>query len=218
MSNLVLAIDTAAEFGSLALLQGEELLEQVALHSPTGFGHILFGEIDGLLRRHGMDVNHLALIAGGAGPGSFTGVRMALAAVKGLAAATGAKACGVSNLMALASLGQGERRAAVLDARRGEVYVGLFDGRLQPLSGETVLPLADWLPHAGDVDFILAAPGQIADLLEGRAVHVAGHDLAAAIGRIGWTRLQSGDPCDPRSIDANYVRRTDAGLSWSDRD
>src|SRR5260370_24372566 len=98
----LLAIDTTAHFGSIALLQDGELLEEMLIHSPQGFGGILFDHIGKLLARHGTRVSDVDCFASATGPGSFTGVRMGLTAVKGLAEATGRPAIGGSNLKALA--------------------------------------------------------------------------------------------------------------------
>ena len=76
--------------------------------------------------------------ASASGPGSFTGVRVGLTAVKGLAEATGRKVIAVSNLQALAWHGSRPLRAAVLDARRGEVYGGVYDAALQLVQEEVV--------------------------------------------------------------------------------
>ena len=118
MSFHILAVDTTGEFGSLALSDGGRLLEEVALHSPEGFGHVLFDEIQGLLGRHSLSLADLNGFASAAGPGSFTGVRVGLTAVKGFAEATGQKVVAVSNLAAMAWFGTRPLRAVVMDARR----------------------------------------------------------------------------------------------------
>ena len=89
MSPRILALDTTGEYGSLALLEDERVLEEVLLHSPEGFGHILFSELEALLSRHNVGFNGIDVFASASGPGSFTGVRVGLTAVKGLAEATG---------------------------------------------------------------------------------------------------------------------------------
>ena len=88
---LILALDTTHEFGSIALLEGRKVVEEVLLHSPDGFGHVLFGHLERLLDRNGRRVDEIACFAAAAGPGSFTGVRVGLACIKGLAEATGAR-------------------------------------------------------------------------------------------------------------------------------
>ena len=84
MSFLVLAIDTTQESGSLALVRGTETLDEVALRAPTGFAHVLYGHIGELLRRNGLELAAVDCFAAASGPGSFTGVRVGLACVKGL--------------------------------------------------------------------------------------------------------------------------------------
>jgi tRNA A37 threonylcarbamoyladenosine modification protein TsaB len=75
-----------------------------------------------------------------------------LTAAKGLAAATGRSAAAVSNLQALALLGEGERRAAVLDARRGEIFGAVYDAQANLLAGETVAPFGAWLEKLPEWD------------------------------------------------------------------
>ncbi len=87
----VLAIDTTGDVGSIALAGERGLIEEVMLDSPDGFAHVLFDEIERLLGRHALNVRQMDAFASASGPGSFTGVRVGLTAVKGLAEATGRK-------------------------------------------------------------------------------------------------------------------------------
>lgn len=193
----VLAIDTTTTIGSLALVDGERTVAEARLEAPDGLGEILFGAIEALLAENGWTLGDIDLFAAAAGPGSFTGVRVGLTAVKGLAEACGKPAAGVSNLKALASLGQGALRGAVLDARRGDIYGAVYDAELALVQAEVVMPLADWkaqLP-AGEVEIV-----------EGPL------PLAAAIGRIA--QRQGG--VDPAAVDASYVRRPEAEMLWKD--
>ena len=214
MSNRILAIDTTAEFGSIALA-GEEVL----LHAPEGFGGVIFQHIERLLERTGLCLDEVEGFAAASGPGSFTGVRIGLSCVKGLAEATGRKAFGVSNLEALAKLGSAEVRVPIIDARRGEVYAAVSNA-----NGGAILPemvcqfpaLLDRLP-AGQVQFISQNFGPFEAALVGS--RIADYDvveapraLAATIARIAGERLAAGDQGDPAGLDANYVRRSDAEL------
>ncbi len=206
---ILLAFDTSSEHGSLALFRDGLLLEERAVDAPDGFGHVLFGEIEALLARHGIALRQLNRIAAASGPGSFTGIRVGLTAAKALAEALGCQVAAVSTLQALASFGSAARRAAVLDARRGEVYAGLFGPSLEPLAAESVGPLtALEAALAPDVEIVTPDP----TLLPGRRVTTASRSLAAAIGRLG----QSSEPMDPAGLDANYVRKSDAELFWKE--
>lgn len=215
----ILALDTTSAFGSIALLEDREVLEEVPLHAPDGFSQILFGAIGRLLAKHGCEVADIGCFAATAGPGSFTGVRVGLTAAKGLAEAVGARAVGVSNLKALAACGSADVRAAVIDARRGEVYGAVYDRRLQAVQPEIVAPFRDWAaglpPGIGEVispDFTPFRPhfGLNLPVVEVRSV-------AGVAGQIAFEELRAGLKADPASVDANYVRRSDAELNWSDR-
>jgi len=211
----VLAIDTTGEFGSIALAGEQGLLEEVALDSPDGFAHVLFGEIERLLARHRLSVEQIDAFASASGPGSFTGVRVGLTAVKGLAEATGRKVIAVSNLEALAWFGSHPLRAAVLDARRGEVYGGVYDAALRPVQEEVVAKLEDWLAALPQGDLEIVTHGLRLDQVA-KPVLEAPRSLAGSIGRIAFDRLGRGEVLDPAEIDANYVRRSDAELLWKD--
>src|SRR5580700_3073788 len=97
------------------------------LHAPKGFAQVLYGHLAELLERHAVKPGDIDCFAAATGPGSFTGVRVGLACVKGLAEAVGRPAVGISNLRAIASFGAAPLRAAVLDEHRGEVYGAVYD-------------------------------------------------------------------------------------------
>jgi tRNA threonylcarbamoyladenosine biosynthesis protein TsaB len=222
MSPHVLAIDTTGEVGSIALVGERGLIEEVMLDSPDGFAHVLFDEIERLLERHALNVSQIDAFASASGPGSFTGVRVGLTAVKGLAEAAGRKIIAVSNLQALAWHGSQPLRAVVLDARRGEIYGGVYDNHLQLVQKEVVAPLSMWLASLpqGEIEIVtqgLPLGGAIVPAFGRHTVVQAPKTLAGSIGRIAFDRLLSGEVLDPAQVDANYVRRSDAELLWKDK-
>jgi tRNA threonylcarbamoyladenosine biosynthesis protein TsaB len=216
---VILSIDTTSEFGSIALTEGDQTVEEIPLHSPDGFGHILFQRIEQLLARHSVKVNQMDCFAAASGPGSFTGVRVGLTAVKGLAEASGKRVVAVSNLRALAFFGTVSLRATVLDARRGEVYGALYDDRLEIVLSETVMKFPAWLatlPKHG-FEFVAVDFGPFrASVDPNIPVITVPRSLAAAIGQIASTEFKHGRASDPEEIDANYVRRSDAELFWKE--
>jgi tRNA threonylcarbamoyladenosine biosynthesis protein TsaB len=195
---LILAIDTTHELGSFALLRGGELLEEATLHAPNGFSHLLYQHLAAILERHGVKPAQIDCFAAASGPGSFTGVRVGLACIKGLAEATGKPAVAVSNLQALATLGHGPLRAPVIDARRGEIYGAVYDAAGVGVMPEVVARLEDWRQTLPEKTEIVEFTGTMT--------------LATAIGRIALGRLLKGEAEDPAALDANYVRRSDAEL------
>lgn len=203
---LLLAIDTTSEFGSLALASfgaaEGRVLEEVALHSPDGFAHVMFPEIEALLTKHNLKIADIEGFAAAAGPGSFTGVRVGLTAAKGLAEATGRKVVAISNLQAVASFGTQALRAPVVDARRGDIFGAVYDADLRLVAPEVVMKLEDFLRTLREDVEVVDHPPKL---------------LAGAIAGIAAGRFAAGLAQDPAEIDANYVRRSDAELMWRDK-
>jgi tRNA threonylcarbamoyladenosine biosynthesis protein TsaB len=218
VSELILSIDTTQQFGSLALLDGEKVMEEVLLHSPEGFSHILYPELHKLLDRRAVRVADIQCFAATSGPGLFTGVRIGLACVKGLAEATGRPVAPVSNLKALAASGTQPLRAAIMDARRGEIYGGLYDADLNAVMPEIVAPLETWLRSLpeGALEFISSDFSTLAAALQGKHITMAPRALATPAGKIALRMLRLGETLDPAEVDANYVRRSDAELFWKE--
>jgi tRNA threonylcarbamoyladenosine biosynthesis protein TsaB len=217
MISRILAIDTTSDFGSLALLESGVTVHEMPLHSTDGFGHMLFPNVDSLLKQHGWPLDSVDAFAAASGPGSFTGVRVGLAAVKGLADSMNKPVVAVSNLRAIAAYGSYPLRAALIDARRGEVYGGLYDENALLVGEEAVMPFAEWLAMLppGPIEFLSQRPDLFATLVNGPHTEVP-RELAAAIGRIAASELAQGRGQDALAVDANYVRRTDAELCWKE--
>jgi tRNA threonylcarbamoyladenosine biosynthesis protein TsaB len=219
----ILAIDTTTEFGSLALVEDTILIEELALHSSTGFGHVLYPEIEQLLARHGWRLDEVDCFAATAGPGSFTGIRVGLAAVKGLAEALGRPVVAVSNLQAIAWHGGLPLRASLMDARRGEIYGAVYSSSLELVVEETVTGLTAWLETLpeGELEILSTDFDPFRDALaQGRFARIPTlqipRAMAGAVGAIASRRLASGMVSEPAIIDANYVRRSDAELFWKE--
>jgi tRNA threonylcarbamoyladenosine biosynthesis protein TsaB len=221
VNELILAVDTTHEHGSLALVRAGETLGEVLLHGPEGFAHILYDHLARLLERHGVNVCDVDCFAAASGPGSFTGVRIGLACVKGLAEACAKPLVAVSNLEATARFGGGRLRAVVIDARRGEVYGAVYDAAGLAVVPETVGKFEPWLATLpeGELEFVTMdyAPALGGTRFENARVTTAPRAVAGAVAAIALERLREGRACDPAAADANYVRRSDAELLWKDR-
>ncbi|MGD1010160.1 MAG: tRNA (adenosine(37)-N6)-threonylcarbamoyltransferase complex dimerization subunit type 1 TsaB [Candidatus Aminicenantales bacterium] len=129
---LILAVDTTTPSGSVALLRDAELLGEFDLESPSTHSARLLRSVDLLLQANALDIQAVDAYAVAAGPGSFTGIRIGLSAVKALAFASGRMVAPVSTLEALASkiAGPSVRLACpVLDAKKGEIYAALIEFR-----------------------------------------------------------------------------------------
>lgn len=213
MKPLVLAVDTTHEYGSLALGGAE-----IALHAPTGFAHVIYPRLRRLLDENGVGLADIDCFAAASGPGSFTGLRVGLACIKGLAEATGKPAVAVSNLEALARSGSRPLRAVIEDARRGQIYGAVYDAAGLVVLPETVARLSDWLATlpSGDLEFIAMDFTAIGDALPAAPRVTAPRSLARAVASIAAERLVRGQAQDPAALDANYIRRSDAELFWKE--
>ena len=196
----ILAIDTTSERGSIAITEGEQVTAEIALHSTDGFAQVLFGEIENLLAGNGLRLAEIDGFASASGPGTFTGVRVGLTAVKGLAEGMSRKVVAVSNLKAMAYFGTRDLRAPWMDARRGDIYGAVYNAGLEIIQDEAVMKYDAWLA---------ALPADVEILSEPRL-------LAGAIGTIAAREFAAGRAVDPAVVDANYVRRSDAEMQWKD--
>src|SRR5215469_1859533 len=159
---IILAVDTSSDAGSVALLRDQTVVSQQV--SPPGepYSSTLLRGTTALLSAGQISFEEIDLLAIAAGPGSFTGLRVGLTSVKGWAEVWGIPVAAVSALEAMATqvahLSEpGSLIAAVMDARRGQIFGGLFRRRA---AGTADLKLAG--------DEMLAAPSEFAMMLQSR--------------------------------------------------
>lgn len=219
---LLLAIDTSAKQGSIALARaGEragvdevEVIETVALIGGT-FSAQLVPQIATLLSNHQLAKREIGAFVAVSGPGSFTGLRIGLAAVKGFAEVLRRPIAAVSMLEvnALSSGVQG-RIMAALDAGRGDIYVGEYDvPAVDRQPRERILSRPEFLNEARGLKVVTpdAAVAEAARAA-GLAVALVPSASAAAVARLGWMKIKSGRTVTPDQLEANYIRRTDAEI------
>lgn len=144
----VLAIDTTGPRLQLAVLRAGDSVDTSIDDIGKGHAELLFPRLDALLARHHLAYADLTRIAVTAGPGSFTGLRVGLAAARGLGLALAIPVLGIPTLTALSLSGAGAS-AVIVDARRGEAYCQLFAGPGRPAAPAAVLPLAEAPAPAG---------------------------------------------------------------------
>jgi tRNA threonylcarbamoyladenosine biosynthesis protein TsaB len=214
----LLALDTSTRAGSVAVQapDGRILAErssEVSTHSES-----LLAMIDAALGDAGVELGGLAAIACGAGPGSFTGLRIGLATAKGLCFASARPLLLISSLAALAAQGPaGALAIACLDARKGEVFLGPFiDG--QPIDEEraarpegVAILLAGWRAAAvgrgapEELILIGDAPARYPELAT-LARWVRATPGAAALARLARRRLERGEQDDLDAATPRYIR------------
>ncbi len=219
---LILSIDTSGRRGSVALCRGDadafEVIQLVPLEGGT-YSARLMPTIAALFEQNHFDKKDVDGFAVVSGPGSFTGLRVGLATVKGLCEVLQKPLATVSMLEAvvIARGSVGHNATAVLDAGRGEVYVGEYEvaaGAGKPVR-EYIAKLADFAAETKSSagEFLTPDPS-IADSLRAANVKVRAVNPLQAddIGRIGLRKLLAGDVADIATIDVNYIRRSDAEI------
>jgi tRNA threonylcarbamoyladenosine biosynthesis protein TsaB len=217
---LLLAADTSGKNRSIALARvtpcqsDVEIVEVVPLAGGT-FSAQLVPQISALLEKHGYSKSDLAGFTVVSGPGSFTGLRVGLAAIKALAEVLRKPICAVSLLEAVAWSGKARGRVlAALDAGRAQVYVGDYQVDSQAhMHSERLLSREEFVAesHGNTVitpDAALATTARAA----GIPVEQINYPDSRVIARLGWSRLERGETVSPEALDANYVRRSDAEI------
>lgn len=222
---ILLAIDTSGKHGSIALARvpseakkaipsALDILEVVPLTGGT-FSAQLIPQISALLTKLGFTKHDIIGFAVASGPGSFTGLRVGLAAIKALAEILHKPIAAVSLLEAVArSAKSSGRMLAVLDAGRGEVYVGDYDvADGVHMRSERLLTREEFLAKAeGSVvitpDVALAQTAREAGL----KVQQVAPPASDAIARLGWEKIQTGQTIASDTLEANYIRRSDAEI------
>ncbi|HEY5993412.1 MAG TPA: tRNA (adenosine(37)-N6)-threonylcarbamoyltransferase complex dimerization subunit type 1 TsaB [Gallionellaceae bacterium] len=211
----IIAIETSTEYCSVALWQDGKVTDR---SEQAGQRHsvMLIPMLDGLLNDAGLKLSDMDGIAFGAGPGSFTGVRIACSAAQGLALGAGKPVIGVCTLQALAEASGRDRVIAVLDARMAEVYHAIYekrDGKWAAVC-EPSLCLPQDAPAVAGAGWFGTGSGFIAhgDQLNARyGGHLAGVDdqavpQAAAIARIAAPLFAAGLGVDAAEAMPFYLR------------
>jgi tRNA threonylcarbamoyladenosine biosynthesis protein TsaB len=219
---LILAIDTSGQSGGITLAEADKgsfrVIESAAIAGGT-FSAQLIPTLAALLKKHGYGVKDLGGFAAASGPGSFTGLRVGLSAIKGLAETLHKPIATVSVLEALASLADRDGKiAAAMDAGRKEVFLGLYEKSAGQLSKrrEELLTQPDFLATLSTERpaVIITSDAGIAELVAAShsSVVVVTPPGSEVIARIGAGKLLAGEAVSVEALDANYLRRSDAEI------
>ena len=219
---VVLAVNTSGRRGPVALCRGDAArLQVLGLASLEGGTHSarLIPAISDLLHSAGLTKSQIDGLVVVDGPGSFTGLRVGLSTVKALCEILQKPLATVSMLEALAITygNQGETVTAVLDAGRGEVYVGEYrvGSECASLVQQSIEKLDGFVKRTQSIQsrIVTTFPKLAGALAASSAAATVIDPLEAdAIAQIGLRKLLAGETADPRTLDADYIRRSDAEL------
>ena len=220
----LLAIETATEACSVALLHGEALIDRSEM-APRRHAELVLPMAESLLSEAGVARNQLDAIAVGRGPGAFTGVRLAVSVAQGLALALDIPVLPVSSLAALAmqAPSNGAAVLAAIDARRGEIYTGAFQMEaeatnsrldcLRPLSGECVVGASDLVLPKADAWNVIGSGWHvygraIRERLPGAPLWADGHRYPQArdVARLAAPLFAEGKGVPPEQALPVYLR------------
>jgi tRNA threonylcarbamoyl adenosine modification protein YeaZ len=258
---LILSLDTSSPSGSVAISRDDLMLGVISTRAEENYSSRMFRHLEFLLSDLSLKLADFDVFAVSAGPGSFTGLRVGLTAAKGWAEVYRKPAVGVSALAAVALQARGGNTVLVpaLDARRGQIYFGVYrptaeglalDGEEFVVTPEEFAEKLGTLAHSGGVDpkqcgnggqhdsdgtrdggksggaFTIVTPdASVVELVsrltpqfpaEFAGLNIVSSVLAPSIARIAHARALRGDVSDALTLDANYVRRTDAEMKWKD--
>jgi tRNA threonylcarbamoyladenosine biosynthesis protein TsaB len=235
----ILALDTSARRTSIALARGDRIVESLAVDGDERRSERLWLDIGGLLERAGLGIEAIDIFGVCVGPGGFTGLRVGLAAIKGLASATDKPVAGVTSLEAAAMAAhRAAMVCAMVGAYKGEVYWQLFTfdegglpvARSEPCvstSTEALAQVADW----SDVDFVgdaaEASREAIRNIAGARFVEGANEqrggwrvpqtnqNVAEAVARLAYLKWHQGTVETAATVEALYVRPAEAEVKRS---
>jgi len=229
---LILALDTCDTRGGIALLRDHSLLHCESHTTTDDYSSWLLPAIARVLKAGGVGLPDIGLYAVAAGPGSFTGVRVGLTTVKAWSEVHGRPIAAVSRLEAVAaeSAGSSPYVAASIDARRSQIFAALYRRQaalLERLDDEMVIApdkFLDWCAAQagpGQIDWVSTDPDCLTQsalwssrLAPNERVQEISAPLAPRIGRIGYDLALQNRLTDALTLDANYVRRSDAETFW----
>jgi tRNA threonylcarbamoyladenosine biosynthesis protein TsaB len=223
MSKLLLAADTATDSCGVAILADGQIQAELSLNlGGTHTKHIL-AAIDAVLNLGGVSLAKIDAYAATCGPGSFTGLRIGISTMKGLAFAAGKPIIGVSSLEVLAHQAGGDSQLVcpMIDARRNEIYWRLYRRKgnaLITFSGEKVGPIDDL---AGQIDGTCMFIGNAVPSYASQLPRLVKHAIQwlpeidnairpAVLAQLAWQRLQQGRVDDVRTFVPVYIRKSDA--------
>jgi tRNA threonylcarbamoyladenosine biosynthesis protein TsaB len=226
----VVGIDTSTSCGSVGLIEDEEVIAECLLNIPVTHSERLLGAIEFVLREARCRVEQVEGWVIALGPGSFTGLRIGVSTVKGLAFATGKPVAGISTLDVLASqIGPTPHLICpILDARKREVYTAFYrygeEGSLMRQSEYQAIPPEDLVKKIKEQtifvgngvktyrDFLLnCLPSST--IFPPAPFHVSHGSMVATLG---MELLRKGDHLNLSAFSPIYIRPSEAEMKWQE--
>ena len=223
----ILAIDTSALTATAAILSEDMLLGEISTTTKLTHSQTIMPMIDELLNKVSLDIADIDLFACSEGPGSFTGLRIGIGTIKGLAYGLGKPVVGVSTLEALAhNIDVTDLVICpIMDARRGQVYNAIYKydgGKLACITGPRALSIEELCDKLTERtifvgDGVNVHKEKIKELLGDKAVFASPHNILQRAGSVAYAALGKA-PCDAAELTAVYLRKPQAEREREERD
>ena len=229
---LILAFETSAKAGSVALLENGRLLAENYQNTGLTHSQTLMVMAEDLLKAAGKTIADLTAVAVAEGPGSFTGVRIGVAAAKGMSWGAQLPCCGVSTLEAMAvTLGAWDGFVcACMDARRSQVYNAVFavhGGKLERITPDRAIALADLKEELKKLEKPIFLVGDGGNLCYNTLIEEVPnlvlppehrlHQRASGVALVAAEKIAAGETCDGNALTPNYLRLSQAERERAER-
>jgi tRNA threonylcarbamoyladenosine biosynthesis protein TsaB len=229
---ITLAIDTSAKTVSIALLEGENLLVETFFNLGINSSILLMPAIEDAFQKSGLSVDQVDLWVCTLGPGSFTGLRIGIGTIKGMAMASGRPIAGVSTLEALAFNGIHADKliCPMMDAQKGQIYTALYSSdsclSLKRIGDERIIDTdAFWDFIHDDVLFLgdgaIKYRDRIREILPDKSSFAAPqlHTVrASVVGLLGLRQYARGEVLDLLTFAPHYLRLSEAEVKLLQQD
>lgn len=226
---MTLALDSSAKTVGIALLQDENVLVETFYNLGVNASILLIPAIEDALQKAEVSMEQVDLFACTLGPGSFTGLRIGLGTVKGMALATGKPVAGVSTLEALAFNGihTDSLICPLMDAQKNQIYTALYNSEpelsLRRIGDERLTDLDSFLASLEKTvlflgDGAIKYRDRINEMLRDQSLFAAPHlhcVRASVVGLLGLKKYQRGELLDLLTFTPNYLRLSEAEVKFS---
>lgn len=220
----ILGIDTATKHGGVALSWDQELIGLIMMKTPFQYSQTILDLVDFMLNQHKLKLREIDYLAVVTGPGSFTGLRVGLATVKGFAQVLDKPIIGISTLKTLAYCFRHDNSCLVpmIDAGRDQIYGAVFrvtDSGLEIEGDEQVLPPSQWLEMlpSDNCTFIGDGSARYRDLIlatkQNSEILETERPIIGELCGLARLDIEAGNTVSAQELKANYIRPTDAELN-----
>lgn len=224
----LLSVDTSSSAGSVAILDEEKLLGAVLTDSTESHSVRLYPAVQFLLDQLRLELQQLDAYAVTTGPGSFAGLRIGVAAIKGFAELQGKPVVGVSTLEAIASLASPQptetRLISLVDARRSELFTGVYAQakfELTCLESDQLMNVREFFSSFPDGPYLFMGPdvekfGEFITVKskQGWRMEKTTPYLAPAAGKVALAKIRRNEVTSATALSIHYIRRSDAEIMF----